>query len=85
MATYSSFAAYSLALLTGPPDLVLWCDVQLTKDGAGICSLDIKLDNSSDIANVYKDKQKSYLVNGVSTNGWFSIDFTLKDLANVIS
>ncbi|OMO83637.1 Glycoside hydrolase, family 28 [Corchorus capsularis] len=80
----SSFAAYSLALLTGPPDLVLWCDVQLTKDGAGICSPDIKLDNSSDIANVYKDKQKSYLLNGVSTKGWFSIDFTLKDLANVI-
>ncbi|OMP04301.1 Glycerophosphoryl diester phosphodiesterase [Corchorus olitorius] len=80
----SSFAAYSLALLTGPPDLVLWCDVQLTKDGAGICSPDIKLDNSSDIAVVYKDKQKSYLLNGVLTKGWFSIDFTLKDLANVI-
>ncbi|XWS27786.1 hypothetical protein CRYUN_Cryun25bG0010200 [Craigia yunnanensis] len=80
----SSFGAYRLALLTGPPDVILWCDVQLTKDAAGICFPDLKLDNNSDIANIYKDKQKAYLVNGVSTKGWFSIDYTFKDLRNVI-
>ncbi|XWS09726.1 hypothetical protein CRYUN_Cryun39dG0014000 [Craigia yunnanensis] len=80
----SSFGAYSLALLTSLPDVILWCDVQLTKDAAGICFPDLKLDNNSNIADVYNNKQKAYLVNGVSTKGWFSIDYTLKDLRNVI-
>ncbi|KAK8622964.1 hypothetical protein V6N13_117861 [Hibiscus sabdariffa] len=76
----SSFGAYSLALLTGPSDVILWCDVQLTKDGAGICFPDLKLDNNSNIASVFNDKPTTYLVNGVSTQGLFSIDYTLKDL-----
>ncbi|KAH1063141.1 hypothetical protein J1N35_028128 [Gossypium stocksii] len=80
----SSYGAYSLALLTSLPDVILWCDVQLTRDGAGICFPDLKLDNNSDVAIVYKDRQKTYLVNGVSTKGWFSIDFTLRELGNVI-
>ncbi|GMJ10380.1 SHV3-like 1, Glycerophosphodiester phosphodiesterase (GDPD) like 4, glycerophosphodiesterase-like 1 [Hibiscus trionum] len=77
----SSFGAYSLALLTAP-DAILWCDVQLTKDGAGICFPDLKLDNNSNIALAVNDKPKTYLVNGVSTKGLFSIDYTLKDLGN---
>ncbi|GMJ15973.1 Glycerophosphodiester phosphodiesterase (GDPD) like 3, MUTANT ROOT HAIR 5 [Hibiscus trionum] len=80
----SSFGAYSLALLTSLPDVILWCDVQLTRDAAGICFPDLKLDNNSDVANVYNDRQRTYLVNGVSTRGWFSIDFTLRELGNVI-
>ncbi|KAE8691133.1 Glycerophosphodiester phosphodiesterase GDPDL4 [Hibiscus syriacus] len=78
----SSFGAYSLALLTGPSDVILWCDVQLTKDGAGICFPDLNLNNNSNIAFVFNDKPKTYRVNGVSTNGLFSIDYTLKDLGN---
>ncbi|KAK9025924.1 hypothetical protein V6N11_038778 [Hibiscus sabdariffa] len=77
----SSFGAYSLALLTAP-GAILWCDVQLTKDGAGICFPDLKLDNNSNIAAVFNDKPKTYLVNGVSTKGLFSIDYTLKALGN---
>ncbi|KAE8733994.1 Glycerophosphodiester phosphodiesterase GDPDL3 [Hibiscus syriacus] len=80
----SSFGAYSLALLTSLPDVILWCDVQLTRDAAGICFPDLKLNNNSDVANVYSDRQRTYLVNGVSTKGWFSIDFTLRELGNVI-
>ncbi|XVF03725.1 hypothetical protein REPUB_Repub05bG0018500 [Reevesia pubescens] len=80
----SSIGAYNLALITGPPDVILWCDVQLTKDAAGICFPDLKLDNNSDIATVYNDNQKTYPVNGVSTKGWFSIDYSLKDLGNVV-
>ncbi|TYH87126.1 hypothetical protein ES332_D01G094500v1 [Gossypium tomentosum] len=79
----SSFGAYSLALVTGPSDVILWCDVQLTKDGAGICFPDLKLDNNSNIATVFTDKPKTYLVNGVSTKGLFSIDYTLNDLGSV--
>ncbi|KAL7103385.1 hypothetical protein ACP275_08G175900 [Erythranthe tilingii] len=79
----SSLYAYSLAVQTGLPNLHAWCDVQLTKDGAGICFPDLRLENSSDIDNIYKNRQKTYDVNGVSTQGWFSVDFTLEELAPV--
>lgn len=79
----SSSVAYSLALITSLPDVHLWCDVQLTKDGMGICFRDLRLENSSDIMNAYNKGQNEYLVNGVLTKGWFSVDFTLNDLANV--
>ncbi|XP_021811089.1 glycerophosphodiester phosphodiesterase GDPDL3-like [Prunus avium] len=79
-----SSAAYSLALATSVPDVVLWCDVQLTKDGDGICFPDLVLNNNSDIQDVFAKKDKTYLVNGVSTSGWFTVDYTFSDLANVV-
>lgn len=79
----SSYAAYSLALMTSVPNVVLWCDVQLTKDSVGICFPDVKLDNSSDISDVFKNGAKQYDVNGVPTSGWFSVDYTYSELANV--
>lgn len=81
----SSLNAYGLAVQIGLPDLVAWCDVQLTKDGVGICFPDIRLENASDIDLVYPRGRKTYPVNGVSTQGWFSSDFTLKDLERVNS
>ncbi|KAJ1392515.1 PLC-like phosphodiesterase, TIM beta/alpha-barrel domain superfamily [Sesbania bispinosa] len=79
----SSLAAYNLALNTSVPNVILWCDVQLTKDGAGICFPDLKLDNATDISFFYPGRAKSYLVNGVQNKGWFSLDFNLSELANV--
>lgn len=76
----SSFNAYVLAVSTSLPDLVLWCDVQLTKDAAGICFPDLKLDNASDVNMVFKNRESTYIVSGVPTKGWFSIDYNLKDL-----
>lgn len=64
-------------------DWVAWCDVQLTKDGVGICFPDIKLDNASDIDVLFKNRHSNYSVNGVTQTGWFSIDFNFKDLALV--
>ncbi|XP_050369168.1 glycerophosphodiester phosphodiesterase GDPDL3-like [Argentina anserina] len=78
-----SSAAYNLALITSVQDVVLYCDVQLTKDGAGICFPDLLLNNNSNVDQVFVKKEKTYPVNGVRTKGWFSIDYTLKDLANV--
>lgn len=79
----SSFNAYSFAGLTSLTNVIVWCDVQLTKDGVGICFPDIKLDNASNVATLFKDKQSTYLVNGVSTKAWFPIDFNFKELALV--
>ncbi|KAK3199860.1 hypothetical protein Dsin_023275 [Dipteronia sinensis] len=82
----SSFAAYNLGVMLSVPNVIAWCDVQLTKDAIGICFPDIKLQNASNIGDVYKNKDKVYLVNGVPIRGWFPIDYTFDDLAaNVIS
>ncbi|KAF8106349.1 hypothetical protein N665_0143s0019 [Sinapis alba] len=79
----SSLNAYTLAVQTSVAGAALWCDVQLTKDGAGICFPDLKLNNASTVEYVYPNRQNSYPVNGVSTQGWFTIDFSLRDLSNV--
>ncbi|CAN7119398.1 unnamed protein product [Brassica rapa subsp. narinosa] len=79
----SSLDAYNFALQTSVADAILWCDVQLTKDGAGICFPDLNMSNASTIEVVYPKGQKTYPVNGVPTQGWFTVDFSLKDLNKV--
>lgn len=79
----SSSVAFQFATLTSLPDVVLWCDVQLTKDGVGICAPDLRLDNYTSIAQVMQNKDKLYLVNGIPTRGWFTVDFTLNELSLV--
>lgn len=81
----SSLNAYFVAVQTGLQDLVVWCDVQLTKDGRGICFPDIRLENASFIELVYPKRRNTYVVNGVSTQAWFSFDFTFKELERVNS
>ncbi|XP_006346174.1 glycerophosphodiester phosphodiesterase GDPDL4 [Solanum tuberosum] len=79
----SSYNAYLLAQAISLADWVAWCDVQLTKDGVGICFPDIKLNNASDIDTLYLNRNNNYSVNGIPQTGWFSIDFNIKDLAPV--
>ncbi|WVY91783.1 hypothetical protein V8G54_037297 [Vigna mungo] len=71
----SSNFAYSLAVITCGPDL--------TKDAVGICLPDINLLNSTYIAFSYPNQTVSYLVNGVVTTGYFSLDYTMKELSSV--
>uniref|UniRef100_A0A6N2M7P1 glycerophosphodiester phosphodiesterase n=1 Tax=Salix viminalis TaxID=40686 RepID=A0A6N2M7P1_SALVM len=54
---------------------------QTLTDGVGICAPDLRLDNSTTISQVLKSKDKFYLVNGIPTRGWFTVDFTLSDLS----
>ncbi|KAG6735437.1 hypothetical protein POTOM_061958 [Populus tomentosa] len=79
----SSSVAFQFAMLTSLPDVVLWCDVQLTKDRVGICAPDLRLDNYTSIAQVMQNKDKLYLVNGIPNRGWFTVDFTLNELSLV--
>ncbi|KAF8400543.1 hypothetical protein HHK36_013842 [Tetracentron sinense] len=76
----SSQFAYQFAISTSLPDVILFCDLQLTKDGQGICQTDIRLDNSTNIALIYPRGQKTYNVNGEKVHGWFSVDYTSKQL-----
>ncbi|KAL0785154.1 hypothetical protein Bca101_001400 [Brassica carinata] len=79
----SSFNAYSFVASTSAPDAVLWCDVQLTKDGVGICFPYVTMYNDSNVRDAYPKKKNSYLLNGVLTQDWFTVDFTSKDLNTV--
>lgn len=81
----SSSNAYSFAMMASSPDTTLWCDVQLSKDGVGFCLPDVKLNNCTDIASIHPDEKKEYLVNGVSTRGWFPVDYNSTTLSRGIS
>ncbi|KAF6169969.1 hypothetical protein GIB67_034361 [Kingdonia uniflora] len=52
--------AYQLALSTSLSNVILFCDLQLTKDESGICKSDLRLDNSTNIALIYPKGQKTY-------------------------
>lgn len=54
--------AYEVAMNNSLPTVVLFCDVQLTKDGKGICRTDLRLDNSTDIAELFKNQKKTAIL-----------------------
>ncbi|KAE9462613.1 hypothetical protein C3L33_05479, partial [Rhododendron williamsianum] len=76
----SSQFAISVAKTTGLPNVVIFCDLQLTKDDEGICQTSLQLGNSTTILDAFPDKQKSYNVNGQDVRGWFALDYTFEDL-----
>ncbi|CAL9181539.1 unnamed protein product [Musa hybrid cultivar] len=79
----SSSYAYSSVSGTSANGTTLWCDVRLTKDSVGICLPNIKLDNCTTIQYYFDKGKKTYVVNGVKTSGWFSVDYSISDLAPV--
>ncbi|CAL9110780.1 unnamed protein product [Musa textilis] len=79
----SSSYAYQAVSLFSANDTTSWCDVRLTKDSVGVCLPDIKLDNCTNIQDIFGKGKKTYVVNGVNTSGWFSVDYNISDLAPV--
>ena len=79
----SSGNAYQFVGIASSPDTAISCDVWLTKDAVGICLPNINMDNCTTISDQFPQGKKTYNVNGVSTAGWFSVDFTITDLQNV--
>lgn len=73
----SSSAAYDLAILY-TPNVIAWCDVQLTKDGTGFCLSSLLLDNYTSLS---APRTTTYPVNGVPTTGYFPVDYTFDYLA----
>ncbi|XP_020102403.1 glycerophosphodiester phosphodiesterase GDPDL7-like [Ananas comosus] len=81
----SSQYAYQFAMSTSLKSVVLFCDLQLTKDGASMCHSDLRLDNSTTIASAFPKGQKTYTVNGERIRGWFSVDFTADEIFNNVA
>ncbi|KAL5698870.1 hypothetical protein ACHQM5_029850 [Ranunculus cassubicifolius] len=73
----SSQEAYNMAIQQSD---MLYCDLQVTKDGFGYCQRDIRLDNSTSIKDVFKRGEKTYDVNGKKVQGWFALDYTDKQI-----
>ncbi|XP_059624487.1 glycerophosphodiester phosphodiesterase GDPDL7-like [Cornus florida] len=77
--------AYKFALQTSLPNVILFCDLQLTKDGKGVCQSGVRLDNSTIITHVFPNGQKSYNVSGQELRGWFALDYTAEQLLSNVT
>ncbi|KAL2321501.1 hypothetical protein Fmac_025880 [Flemingia macrophylla] len=60
-------------------------DILSSKDGVLICFHDVTLDDTTDIANhkEFADRKRTYEVQGQIVTGFFSVDFTLKELKSL--
>ncbi|XP_074293491.1 glycerophosphodiester phosphodiesterase GDPDL1-like [Silene latifolia] len=80
MFPYASEEAYQLALNLSVTDVIMWCDIQLTKDDYGLCLPNLVLNKGLNVDVVYPNRANVYFVNGVRTEGYFPIDFSLEEL-----
>ncbi|XAR66779.1 Glycerophosphodiester phosphodiesterase [Bertholletia excelsa] len=81
----SSQYAFKFAISTSLPNVTLFCDLQLTKDGRGICQTSLELGNSTTIAHAFPDAKKAYNVDGKSVTGWFALDYAYDQLSQNVS
>ncbi|XP_057415765.1 glycerophosphodiester phosphodiesterase GDPD6 [Lotus japonicus] len=60
-------------------------DILSSKDGVLICFHDFKLDDTTDIAKYkeFADRKRTYEVQGENVTGFFTVDFTLKELKSL--
>ncbi|KAK2357622.1 glycerophosphodiester phosphodiesterase GDPDL3 [Trifolium repens] len=60
-------------------------DILSSKDGVLICFHNVTLDETTDIAKYkeFANRKRTYEVQGVNTTGFFTVDFTLKELKSL--
>lgn len=76
-------AAYMRAIDEGAD--FIETDILASKDGVLICFHDVTLDDTTDVAEhkEFANRKRTYDVQGVNTTGWFTVDFTLKELKSL--
>jgi glycerophosphoryl diester phosphodiesterase len=76
-----TLAAYQLALDMGA-DIVEAGDLVPTKDGHLVCRHEPEIGGTTDVADhpEFADRKRTKVLDGVSTTGWFTEDFTLAEL-----
>lgn len=79
----SSDRAYQFVAHTSSPKTSLWCNIQLTNDGIGICLPSLTMETISNIQEVYPMGNQTYNVNGEVLSGWFCISFKSTDLHKI--
>ncbi|CAH8280066.1 unnamed protein product [Arabidopsis lyrata] len=81
----SSAPANDMAVSTSSPGLTMLCNLQMTKDGVGLCLSDIRLDNATTISSLFPKAQKTYKVNGQDLKGWFVLDYDADTIFSNVS
>ena len=76
--------AYYAAVNNSLYDFLMFCDLQLSKDGVSIRWSDLRLENSTNINLLYPNQQNSYVINGNNISRYFSIQYTVDILLNNI-
>ncbi|GGS72851.1 glycerophosphodiester phosphodiesterase [Streptomyces cinerochromogenes] len=76
-----TFGSYDLALDLGA-DVVEAGDLVPTKDGHLVCRHEPEIGGTTDVASrpEFADRKATKVLDGVSTTGWFTEDFTLAEL-----
>jgi len=76
-----TFGSYNLALDMGA-DIVEAGDLVPTKDGHLVCRHEPEIGGTTDVAEhpEFADRKTTKVLDGVSTTGWFTEDFTLAEL-----
>ncbi|MFF1281070.1 glycerophosphodiester phosphodiesterase [Streptomyces sp. NPDC058299] len=76
-----TFGSYELALDLGA-DIVEAGDLVPTKDGHLVCRHEPEIGGTTDVAShpEFADRRTTKVLDGVSTTGWFTEDFTLAEL-----
>ncbi|NUR00258.1 MAG: glycerophosphodiester phosphodiesterase [Streptomyces sp.] len=76
-----TFGSYDLALDLGA-DVVEAGDLVPTKDGHLVCRHEPEIGGTTDVADhpEFADRKTTKVLDGVSTTGWFTEDFTLAEL-----
>jgi glycerophosphoryl diester phosphodiesterase len=76
-----TFGSYQLALDMGA-DIVEAGDLVPTKDGHVVCRHEPEIGGTTDVADhpEFADRKTTKVLDGVSTTGWFTEDFTLAEL-----
>ncbi|XP_052176195.1 glycerophosphodiester phosphodiesterase GDPD6-like [Diospyros lotus] len=76
-------AAYMRAIEEGTD--FIETDILASKDGVLICFHDVTLDDTTDIAThkEFANRKRTYDVQGFNTTGYFTVDFTLKELKSL--
>ncbi|WP_217239684.1 glycerophosphodiester phosphodiesterase [Streptomyces sp. AC555_RSS877] len=76
-----TFGSYQLALDLGA-DIVEAGDLVPTRDGHLVCRHEPEIGGTTDVANhpEFAGRKTTKLLDGVSTTGWFTEDFTLAEL-----
>ncbi|MFI1050240.1 glycerophosphodiester phosphodiesterase [Streptomyces griseoruber] len=76
-----TFGSYELALDLGA-DIVEAGDLVPTRDGHLICRHEPEIGGTTDVADhkEFADRRTTKVLDGVSTTGWFTEDFTLAEL-----
>ncbi|KAH0716809.1 hypothetical protein KY290_015777 [Solanum tuberosum] len=64
----------------GKNGTVFLCDLHMSRDGHGFCLSQLNIQNTTNAADAFPDRRKTYTVNGKEFQGWFALDFTSDEM-----